>query len=198
VDTVRLIQSADFAYTSRMTRSARSALLLAALTSAFACASRYPQPVEPYSPDETAEAPSASASAVSSAPSPPAAPSEEDVKTEECQKLGSTITANSEMLKGALDKALENKDVKGLGQLATSVEEAGSKVKDLDLKTPRLKSWSTEYQSLMSEMSDALRKTATDRAAKDKAALKKDLADIRSVDEKEGDLVKRINRFCSG
>jgi hypothetical protein len=176
----------------------RSAYWLLALASVVACASRHPQPVEPYSPTEPAESPSAALSAVASA-APPAEPSEGDVKNDECQKLGSTITANSEMLKGALDQALDPKAGKGaLGKLATSVGEAGDKVKDLELKTPRLKSWSTEYQSLMSELSDALRQTEVDRMAKDKAAVKKDLDRIRSVDEREGDLVKRINAFCSG
>jgi hypothetical protein len=179
-----------------MTTSARSAAWVLALTTAIACGSRQPKPVEPYSPPE-AEVVIPSASAVPSAPAAPAPPPQDDQKSKDCQTLTSAITSNSEMLKSALDKALESKDAKGLGQLATSVDEAGSKVNDLELANRRLKGWASEYRSLMSDLSDALRRAAADRVAKNKDAIKKDLADIRAVDEKEGDLVKRINSFCS-
>lgn len=181
-----------------MTRSCWSTTSFATIAVACSCASLHPQPVEPYSPPESVEPPPAAAQAAPPAPTAAAALSDDDRKTDECQKLGSAITANSDMLKGALDKAIDPAaGAGGLATLASSVEKAGTRVKDLELTTPRLKSWASEYQSLMSDLASALRQTEIDRAAKDKAATKKDLAGIRSVDDKEGDLVRRINAYCS-
>jgi hypothetical protein len=164
-----------------------------------ACAGSSPAPVQPYS----SEAPQPVASSSAEAPSPaassaPAAPAVDDGRADECDKLAKTINANGDSFKEGLAKAADPKAPKGAwSDLATAVDEAGGKVKELGLKDKKLKSWAQQYVGLMTELAALLRQTDTDFKKKDKAALKKDIGEIGNVDSKEAELTGKINGYCN-
>lgn len=169
-----------------------SAVLLAA------CASSNPAPVQPYSSESPQPVASISAEPPPWASSAPAAPAVEDRKADECEKLAKAINANGESFKEGLAKATDPKAPKGAwSDLATAVDEAGGRVKELGLKDKKLKSWAQKYEGLMTELAALLRQTDTDFKKKDKAAVKKDIGEIGNVDSKEAELTGKINDYCN-
>jgi hypothetical protein len=172
-----------------------TAILCCTIALAASCVSRQPLPVEPYSPDETATEPVASAEPADAAVAAPVPALE--ARGRECEKLAAAINEDNEALKSGLEKALDPKGKKdGLSELAATVEQAGERVQALELRNPKLTKAAGEYRGLMADLAQALRQTQQDRAKKDKAALGKDLEEIRRIDKAQAELVERINALC--
>jgi hypothetical protein len=171
------------------------------LTFSFACSGGTPSPVQPFSDQEPAASSSESARLQPPAPKPkakPVAPVDDDDRSGECEKLATAINANGEAFKDAMGKALDPKAKKGaLSELATTVEDAGVKVAGLEIKRLKLKGWAQEYKALMAELAGQLRQMDSDGKKKDKAAMKKDVAEVGKIEAKETALTGKINTYCS-
>ncbi len=117
-------------------------------------------------------------------------------KIAECNQLIEVINKGVESLN---KKSAPGADPSGTAELkgmADSMDKVAADAGKVDLSTPELKKYSTEYQAMAKEVAKAARDMAAAADAKDLAKITAAQAALDKAVKAEDPLVDSINKFC--